>query len=163
MTASQTVQEGLRRAFAPTQRGIVGLTDQMLAACVGSDVEFERFGHRCVCRWTLNGNTEEAGVPLPPAAFRTILARIAVLCNERIPDSVTPYGGKGLLAVTGHPATVFQVGFFNTPEKQQLKLKSLGMEVLIAVETKPVLDSPHVQAWRPGGLPHEKLGFRDRL
>jgi hypothetical protein len=122
------------------------LTEEILGACVGGDVEVERVGDRCVCRWTVSGNTQEATVPLPPAAFRTILARIAALCNERSPNSVTPYGGEGLLAVKGHPATVFQVAFVNTPNKQQLKLKSLGAEVLNAVEKKPVLETPHVKA-----------------
>jgi hypothetical protein len=136
--ASQTIHDCLQRAFAPAQRGIVGLTEQLLGACVGGQVEFECVGDRCVCRWTVSGDTEEATVPLPPAAFRTILARIAVLCNERSPNSVTPYGGEGLLAVKSHPSTVFQVTFVNTPDKQQLELKSLGAEVLDAVVKKPV-------------------------
>ena len=126
MISSQTVHDCLRRAFAPTQRGIVGLTEQLLGACVGGDVEFERVEDRCVCRWTVSGETQEATVPLRPVAFRTILARIAVLCNEHSPNSVTPYGGEGLLTVKGHPATVVQVAFVNTPDKQQLELKSSG-------------------------------------
>ncbi len=77
-------------------------------------------------------------MPLPPAAFRTILARIAALCNERRPNSVTPYGGEGLLAVKGHPATVIQVAFVNTPDKQQLELKSSSAEIADAVEQQPV-------------------------
>ena len=142
MIPSQMVHDCLRRAFAPTQRGIVGMTEQLLEACIGGDVEFERVEDRCVCRWTVSGDTQEATVPLPPAAFRTILARIAVLCNEHSPNSVTPYGGEGLLAVKGHPSTVFQVAFVNIPNQQHLKLKSLGTEVLDAVEKKPVLETP---------------------
>jgi len=122
--ASQTVHDCLRRAFAPTQRGIVGLTEQLIGACVGGHVAFERVGDRCVCRWTVSGETQEATVPLPPAAFRTILARIAALCNERSPNSVSPYGGEGLLAVKGHPSTVFHVTFINTPNEQRLELRS---------------------------------------
>ncbi len=127
MIPSQTVHDCLRRAFAPTQRGIVGLTEQLLAACVAVDVEFERVEDRYVCRWTVSGDIQEATVPLPPAAFRTILARIAVLCNERSPNSVTPYGGEGLLALEGQSSTVFRVAFVNTPNKQQMKLKSLAV------------------------------------
>jgi hypothetical protein len=103
---SQTADDRLRRAFAPTQGGIVGLTDQLLEACAGSDVEFKRVGNRCVCNWTVNGETKEEVVPLPPAAFRTVLARIAALCNEYSPNAVTPYGGEGLLTVKGPPPTV---------------------------------------------------------
>jgi hypothetical protein len=137
---SQMVHDYLQRAFAPTQRGIAGLTEQLLAACVGGNVEFERVEDRCVCRWTVSGDIQEAPAPVPPAAFRTILARIAVLCNQRNPNSVTPYGGQGLLALKGPPSTVFQVTFVNTPNKQQMTLKSLGAEALDAVATKPVLE-----------------------
>ena len=40
MIPSQTVQDGLRRAFAPTPRGIVGLTEQLLESCLDREVEF---------------------------------------------------------------------------------------------------------------------------
>ena len=82
---TQTVDDYLRRAFAPTTRGIVGLTEQLLEACVGSDVSIERVGDKCVCRWSAGGESQESAAPLPPAAFRTLLARIAALCNERRP------------------------------------------------------------------------------
>ena len=140
MISSQSVDDRLRRAFAPTQRGIVGLTEQLLEVCVGGDVAFERIGDRCVCRWSVSGETHEAAVPLPPAAFRTLLARIAVLCNERSPNSVTPYGGQGLLTVKGDPPTVVQVAFVNTPDKQHLELRSSGAEALNAVEKTPVAE-----------------------
>ena len=123
MIVSQTPDDRLRRAFASTQGGIVGLTDQLLEACVGSDVEFKRVGDRCICNWTVNGETKEALVPLPPAAFRTILARIAALCNEYSPNAVSPYGGKGLLAVKGPPPTIVLVVFVNTPNEQRLQVR----------------------------------------
>jgi hypothetical protein len=138
---SQMVHDCLRRAFAPTQGGIVGLTEQLLAVCVGGDLEFERVENRCVCRWTVSGAIQEATVPLPPAAFRTILARIAVLCNERSPNSVTPYGGEGQLALKGPPSAVFNVAFVNTPSKQHMKVRSLGAEALVDVERKQMLEA----------------------
>lgn len=124
MTTPQTVHDYLRRAFAPTPRGIVGLTEQLLAASVGGDIEFERIADRCVCRWSVSGETQEAIAPLPAVAFRTILGRIATLCVERHPDSATPYGGDALLATDSE--TVVQVVFVNTPDKQLLKLASVG-------------------------------------
>jgi hypothetical protein len=119
--SSPTVDDFLRRAFAPSQRGIVGLTEQLLGACVGGDAAFERIGDRCVCRWTVSGETQEATVPLPPAAFRTLLARLAALCNERTPHSVSPYGGQGELSV-GNPPAILKVRFVNTSEQQKLEL-----------------------------------------
>ena len=124
MILSQRADDRLRRAFAPTQGGIVGLTDQLLEACVGSDVEFKRDGNRCVCNWTVNGETKEVLVPLPPGAFRTILARVAALCNEYSPNAVTPHGGDGLLTVKGPPPTVVRVAFVNTPNEQRLEVRS---------------------------------------
>ena len=123
MIPSQTADGRLRRAFAPTQGGIVGLTDQLLEACVGSDVEFKRVGNRCVCNWTVNGETKEALAPVPPAAFRTILARVAALCDEYSPNAVTPYRGEGLLTVKGPPPTVVRVEYVNTPDEQRLEVK----------------------------------------
>ncbi|MGP0064244.1 MAG: hypothetical protein ACLQGP_11670 [Isosphaeraceae bacterium] len=99
------------------------MTDQLLEACVGSDVEFKRVGNRCVCNWTVNGETKEALVPVPPAAFRTILARVAALCNEYSANAVTPYRGEGLLTVKGPPPTVVRVAFVNTPDQQRLEVK----------------------------------------
>jgi hypothetical protein len=120
---SQTAEDRLLRAFALTQGGIVGLTDQLLEACVGSDLEFKRVGNQCVCNWTVDGETKEALVPLPAAAFRTILARIAALCNEYSPNAVTPYGGEGRLAVKGPPPTIVRVAFVNTPDEQRLEVR----------------------------------------
>ena len=70
------------RAFAPTTRGIVGLTDQLLEACGDGEVQFRRVVDKCICRWTENGATQEHPAPLSPAAFRTILARIAALLQR---------------------------------------------------------------------------------
>jgi hypothetical protein len=150
VSPSQTTRDRLRLAFAPTQDGIVGLTNQLLDACAGSEVEFKRIGDHCVCNWTVGGETEEAPVPLPPAAFRTILARIAALCNEGSPSSVSPYGGKGLLAVKGPPPALLCVAFVNTPDEQRLEVRSEKMservtaspgEVPIRPRLKPVRGS----------------------
>ena len=61
--------------------------------------------------------------PLPRAAFRTVLARIATVCNEYSPNAVTPYGGEGLLTVEGPPPTVVRVAFVNTPNEQRLEVR----------------------------------------
>lgn len=149
MTPPLTVQDRLRRAFVPTRHGVVGQTDQLLAACGGADLAFERVGDRCVCRWTAGGDTQEVTLPLPPAAFRTVLARIATLCNERAPNSVTPYGGEGLLPVPGDPAALLRVNFVNTPEKQFLELKGVVRTVAEVVGEKPMVEPPHAEMWAP--------------
>jgi hypothetical protein len=162
---SQTADDRLRRAFAPTQGGIVGVTDQLLEACVGSDVEFKRVGNRCVSNWTVNGETKEALVPLPAAAFRTILARIAALCNEHSPNAVTPYGGESLLTVKGPPPTVVRVAFVNTPDEQRLEVRchsegshrsSLrgGPDAALAAAIEPLASYISASSNPPGALAH---------
>jgi hypothetical protein len=120
-----TIQDCMQRAFAPTPRGVAGLTEQLLRASAGGGLELERMGEQCICRCTVNGDTQETPVPLRPAAFQTVLAWIAELCQERSPGSVTPYGGECLLPIPGDPATVVWVHFVNTPEKQQLQLNGV--------------------------------------
>jgi hypothetical protein len=62
-------------------------------------------------------------VQLPKSAFRAVLARLAALCNERKPDSVSPYGGAGEIAVGSDPPRVVRVSFTNTPAEQTVTLQ----------------------------------------
>lgn len=125
MTQTTTIHDFLRRAFAPTRQGVVGLAEQLLrvGASLGGSTEFVRAGDRCVCRWTLDGDTQEAPVPIPPAAFRALLAQIAVLCGA------PPHGGE---ATVTNDSAVLHVALVNTAENQQLKLKSAVSETLVA-------------------------------
>jgi hypothetical protein len=142
---SGIVSDRLQRAFTPTQRGVVGLTEQLLGACVGGDVEFERVGDRCVYRWTEGGDTREAPVPFSPAAFRTILARVAALCNARSPGSVSPYGGEGELVVGA--AEVF-VKFINTAHAQKLEVKNDPGSNMVP-QSLPAKEDAAVAEWKP--------------
>ena len=44
-----------------------------------------------------SGPLDRIDVPLQKSVVRAALARVAVLCNERIPGSVSPFGGQGRL------------------------------------------------------------------
>src|SRR5205807_2565169 len=68
------------------------------------------------------GWEELMGVPFRNSVFRAILARVAVLCNERIPNSVSPYGVQGEVAINANPPLVVQVTFTNTLAEQTLRL-----------------------------------------
>jgi hypothetical protein len=120
MISTVTLPERLQRAFQTTPNGVSGLVEQLLGACVGGEVEFERVEDRCVCRWLNGGEPQETVVPLPAKAFRAILARVAVLCNERESGTVSPYGGGGELMVG---ESVFVVRFTNTPSTQKMTVK----------------------------------------
>jgi len=50
---------------------------------------------------------------------------MAALCNERNPNSVTPYGGEGELASSTDSSVSFHVAFANTPAEQKLAIRCL--------------------------------------
>ncbi len=68
---------------------------------------------------------ESTDLPLPKSVFRALLARIAALCNERVPNSVSPYGGEGEIVLDTVASAVFRVEFTNTPAVQRLEIKSV--------------------------------------
>jgi hypothetical protein len=123
MIATQTKLDRMAKAFKATAKGLPGLTDQILEACVGASVSFFSQGKqiRYCCR--ADGETSDGIAPLSGSIFRAILARVAVRCNEHVPDSVTPHGGKGVVAVGDDLVTLLAVQFVNTPEKQELNVQ----------------------------------------
>ena len=114
--------ERLRALFHPTPSGAVGLVDDLLELCREGNLGLSfRDGH---CHVLAADQALE--IPLPKSVFRALLARVAVLCNERIPNSVTPYGGEGELVVSSNPPAAYHVSFTNTPAEQRLELTYLG-------------------------------------
>lgn len=120
------LSERVRRAFEPTRDGGVGLVDDLLGLCREQGLQLDWQADRCRVR-PLGARPEESTeIPLPKSVFRAVLARIAALCNERAPGSVSPYGSEGELAVGTDPPTVFRVAFTNTPGEQRLEVRRLG-------------------------------------
>ncbi len=114
--------ERLQRAFEPTQRGVVGVVHDLLGLCAEQGLELDWQANRCRVRSLGAEPQESTEIPLPKSVFRAILARVAALCNERIPNSVAPYGGEGELSDRTDPARVFRVAFTNTPGEQRLEI-----------------------------------------
>lgn len=97
--------------------GIVILTERLLQ-------QFGTPGSVLECREGQCHLASAAGpdeVTLSKSLFRPVLARVAAMCNERRPGSVSPYGGEGELAV-GDPARLVRVRFTNTTAAQQLEI-----------------------------------------
>jgi hypothetical protein len=104
--------------------GVAGMVDELLALCLEHDVQLDWQLERCRIR-RRGGEWEElVTVPIDRPFFRAILARIAVLCNERVPNSVSPYGGHGELLAGANPRTAFKVTFTNTPAEQHVTLSA---------------------------------------
>jgi hypothetical protein len=111
-------------AFVPPTRGMVGVVDDLLAGCPADGVRLAWADG--ACRISRRSATAEDAVTVAIArpVLRALIARIAVLCNEHIAGSVTPYGGIGVLA---GPDVPFRAEFANTPSDQWLDLSRLAV------------------------------------
>jgi len=82
---------------------------------------------RCHVQFVDGGPAGLIEVPLQKSVVRAALARIAILCNERRPGSVSPYGGQGEVSIAIGVAGAIRVAFINTPEEQRLDLAPLWL------------------------------------
>lgn len=129
MIHSTPFAERVRKAFNPTPRGVVGLVDDLLGLCRTHQLRMNFQDGHCRIRRLGTDSKDSLDLAVPKSVFRAVLARIAALCNERHPHSVTPYRGEGEVAV---PAPLEQgnvsrstcyVAFTNTPSDQRLELR----------------------------------------
>lgn len=123
MKTVPAARERIENAFVPTPDGVLSLVNEVLALASEHDLSFEWQDDRCHVRMLDGGECEEFDVALPQSAFRALLARIAALCNEYAPGSVSPYGGNGRLAVG---ASSPRVAFVNRPGEQRLSVSRAG-------------------------------------
>ncbi|HYT89278.1 MAG TPA: hypothetical protein VEL76_11285 [Gemmataceae bacterium] len=135
MNTSSSFREQIQRAFTPASRGVVDLVDRLLGLCRESGLRLDWKANQCRVRSLETEGANATEIPLQKSVFRAILARVAVLCNERSPNSVSPYGGNGELLAGTNPPTILQAAFVNTPAEQQLELRP-GRAVGDGNETK---------------------------
>jgi hypothetical protein len=100
--------------------------EELLAVCPEQGLHLTWYSNQCQIRPLGAEQDGATAVLLPKSVFRALLARVAVLCNEHSPGSVSPYGGEGELSVGASPPTVFRVTFANTPGEQWLEMKPSG-------------------------------------
>lgn len=122
MNTPSQLAGALQRAFERPTRGVVGLVDDLLMLCPEQGLQLHWEADRCRVRSPANGSEEVLDQPLRKSVFRAILARVATLCNERSPNSVSPYGGQGELLFGADPPAIFRVTFTNTTDEQKLEL-----------------------------------------
>jgi len=112
----------IRGVLTQPTGGIVRLVDNLLVVCLEHGLQFEWQPDRCRFR-SFGGNWEElTDVSIRQSVFRAVLARVAALCNERTPNSVSPYEGQGELSLGEDSGAVYRVTFINTPAAQKLEL-----------------------------------------
>lgn len=129
MIQSTPFAERVHQVFTPTPRGVIGLVDELLGLCRTHQLRVNFQEGQCRIRRLGANSTDLLEVPVPKSVFRAVLARIAVLCNEHRPHSVTPYRGEGEVTVPVTPAeggissSTCYAAFTNTPTDQRLELR----------------------------------------
>jgi hypothetical protein len=115
----------LRGAIENPTRGIVGLVDDLLAASGKSALRIEMRAGTCRVRSAVNGSVEAIDLPLRNCVFRAIVARVAALCNEQVPGSVSPDGGEARLSVKTNPPIALHVRLVKSSAEQALELRGI--------------------------------------
>jgi hypothetical protein len=133
MNNSSTSLEQLRRVLTNSTGGVLGLVDELLAVAREHGLQLDWKADHCRVQFRKGGPPGLVEVPLRKSVVRAALARIAVLCNQRKPNSVSPYGGQGELFVGTAPTMAMQVTFVNTPDEQSLELTPLRNENMSAM------------------------------
>jgi hypothetical protein len=122
MNNPQLIMDRLEYYLADPDRGVLGLVDCFLAAARVQDIRLEWQAGSFSAVFLQGGNSRRMQVPLPKSVFRAALVRLAALCNERCPGSVSPYGGEGEIAIDDDSSKVIRVIFANTGETVSVEL-----------------------------------------
>jgi hypothetical protein len=123
MNLTTSFTDRIQGVFQPTPRGVVGLVDDLLMLCRDQPLQLDFQDGYCHVRTLGVVSHDAVDVPLQKSVFRAVLARIAALCNERRPNSVTPYRGEGEVSIRTDPPAAFHVTFTNTPAEQRLEVR----------------------------------------
>lgn len=122
MKTTSQVADHLRQALLHPAGGVVGLLDGLLFECHKYRLQLVCQADCCRFRFP-DGEWEDLNdMSLGRSVFRAILARLASLCNEQVPNSVSPYAGQAQLIVGRNPSSLIRVRFSNTPANQMLEL-----------------------------------------
>lgn len=126
MSTHLTPAERLRSALTAPTRGVLGLVDELLTVSREQSLRLAWQADHCRVRFLVEGQEDSLEVPLRKSVVRAVLARVAVLCNERKPNSVSPYGGQGELSIGTEPGAVLRVAFVNTSDEQSMEVVCLS-------------------------------------
>jgi hypothetical protein len=122
MNATQNLEELLRADHDRGGKGVFGLIDDILTYCRIYQRKM-RWSQGLVGVQPVEGGTEEqATAVLRGSVLRTVIARLAALCNQGQTNSVSPYGGQGEFIDDRPPVTTFRISFRNTPDEQWLEI-----------------------------------------
>ncbi len=133
MTIPASSAERIRRVLSVPTDGVLGMVDELLAVASEHGLQLNWQADNCRVRFRDGDPREWIKMPLRKSVVRAALARVAVLCSQCNPNTVTPYGGRGELRVGADRMTTIRVAFVNTPDEQSLELTPLRNENLPAI------------------------------
>ncbi|HEX3314845.1 MAG TPA: hypothetical protein VHR72_08150 [Gemmataceae bacterium] len=137
MIDSKQFAERVKALMVPGPRGILDNVDDLVMLSRDLCLRLEQREGRIWIQPT--GSDPGDAIELPwKRYFRIVLARLHVLCNERVPDSVGPYGGTGELTVPGDPPMATRVVFVNTTGEQCVELTPLRVSAAASPAAVPV-------------------------
>jgi hypothetical protein len=119
MNSISSVSTAIQQIILQPAHGIVGLVDDLLAACADHRLQLEWQGSSCRLTSVESDWTDVIELPVRKSVFRAILARVAALCNEQRPDTVSPYGREADMMI-GSSGAVLRAAFVNTVAEQTL-------------------------------------------
>jgi len=127
MNTPPQLSDAITRVIEHPTGGVLGLVDELLALCPEQGLRLEWQGDHCHIQTFEKDLATAFDVSLRKSVFRAILARFAALCNERMANSVSPYGGHGSFSIATNPAKLFRIAFANTTGEQKLEVKHSGV------------------------------------
>ncbi len=122
MSTTSKLAEVFRSSLDHPAGGVVGLVNDLLTICQQQELQLDWQADYCRIRSIASGAEEVIDSPVRMSVFRAILARVATVCNEQIPNSISPYGGQGEVAVGAGSDTILRVVLTNTASEQRLRL-----------------------------------------
>lgn len=138
------------RGTRPMPKGIVGLVDDLLDACNRQRFRLTWRGDSCTFSRMDDGREFAVATNLRAGVFRAALARMAALSRDQLGESLSPYGGEGVLSANG---SEFAISFSNTRDDQHLELTPASLAVAALTATPPAASparAPSPPASRPG-------------
>lgn len=123
MKTTSELADRIRNVLRNPAGGVVGLVDELVKLSAGHALEIDWQPDRLRIR-SAAGDWEELVDELPrKSILRAAAARIATMCNERKPNSVSPYGGSAVFDAGTVPSAALKATFVNTPAEQGLRLE----------------------------------------
>jgi hypothetical protein len=135
MSVEPAVQR-IRHVFNRPADGVVGLVDGLLVIACEHALRLNARPDNLHVQ-LIDSPKDAIDFPVRVSVVRAALARIAMLCNQRVPDSFSPYGGQGEVLVDGEPPVSLRAAFCNTAAEQSLELGRVSSVTMSGMNSGP--------------------------